>query len=87
MDAKTRKRLTINGVFHKSSNVDEIYMKWMVGGHGLMSVEECVRSEELALCEYVRASEEAMLKEVAVKTVKCEPKLDYKKRMADERSS
>ena len=85
MDVKTRKRLTMNGAFHKSSNVDRLYMKRKVGGRGLMSIEECVRSEELALSEYVRGSEEPMLKEVAANMNEEEPKLDYKKRMADER--
>ena len=85
MDVKTRKRLTMNNAFPKTCNVDRLYMKRKVGGRGLISVEECVRSEELALNEYVRASEESMLKEVAANTTECEPKLDFKKRMADER--
>ena len=85
MDVKTRKRLTMNGAFHIRSNVDRLYMKRKVGGRGLMSVEECVRSEELALREYVRASEEPMLMEVAVNTVEGEPKLNFKNRMADQR--
>ena len=49
INVKTRKRLTMNGVFHKSSSVDRLYMKRKVGGRGLISVEECVRTEELAL--------------------------------------
>ena len=87
MDVKTRKRLTMNGAFHKGSNVDRLYMKRKEGGRGLLSVEECVRSEELALCEYVRASAEPMLVEVARNTVECEPKSDFKRRRADERKN
>ena len=85
MDVKTRKRLTMNNAFPKTCSVDRLYMKRKVGGRGLISVEECVRTEELALNEYVRASDESMLKEVAANTKECEPKLDFKKRMADER--
>ena len=87
MNVKTRKRLTMNRAFHKVSNVDRLYMKRKEGGRGLLSVEECVRSEELALCEYVRASEEPMLAEVAANTVEGEPKVDFKRRRADERKN
>ena len=88
MDVKTRKILTTNGVFHRRSNVDRLYMKRKVGGRGLISVEECVKSEEKGLDEYVLASDEWMLKVVAVAAeVKVsEPRLAYRKRMASERS-
>ena len=82
MDIKTRKRLTMNWAFHKRSSVDRLYMKRKVGGRGLMSVEECVRTEERALKEYVTASDEPMLKEVAVKLAHVgddEPAADFKK--------
>ena len=88
MDIKTRKRLTMNWAFHKRSNVDRLYMKRKVGGRGLISVEECVRTEERALKEYVTASEEPMLQEVALKLAHVgddERAADYKKRMASER--
>ena len=38
-----------------------------------MSVAECVRKEELGLCEYVKASDEGMLKVVADSTKKVSP--------------
>ncbi len=85
MDVKTRKILTMNGVLNRCSNVDRLYMKRKVGGRGLISVQECVKSEELGLCEYVRSSEEWMLKVVGDGMVKSESQLDYKKRMADKR--
>ena len=88
MDIKTRKRLTMNWAFHKRSNVDRLYMKRKVGGRGLMSVEECVRTEERALKEYVTASDEPMLIEVAAKMAHVgddEPAADFRKRMASER--
>ena len=64
MDVRTRKLLTMFGVFHMESNVDRLYMKRKEGGRGLISVMECVRGEEIALSEYVVASDEWMLKVV-----------------------
>ena len=86
MDVKTRKLLTMKGAFHMNSSVDRLYMKRQVGGRGLISVEECVRTEELGLCEYVAGSDEWMLKVVGAQLeAEAEPKLDFKKRMAEER--
>ena len=69
-----------------NSSVDRLYMKRQVGGRGLISVEECVRAEELGLCEYVAGSDEWMLKVVGAQLeAEAEPKLDFKKRMAEER--
>ena len=88
MDVKTRKLLTMKGAFHMNSNVDRLYMKRQVGGRGLISVEECVRTEELGLCEYVAGSDEWMLKAVGTQLeAEAEPKLDFKKRMAEERKT
>ena len=85
LDVKTRKILTRNGVFHMRSSVDRLYLKRQVGGRGLMSIEECVRKEELGLCEYVKASEEWMLKVVADGMLAGEPKADFEKRVAEDR--
>ena len=49
MDIKTRKCLTMNGAYHRKSNVDRLYMKRKDGGRGLISVKQCVRSEEAGL--------------------------------------
>ena len=54
MDVKTRKILTMNGIFHKKGNVDRVYMKRSDGGRGLMSVRDCVRAEELNLEKYTK---------------------------------
>ena len=87
MDVKTRKMLSAKGAFHMNSSVDRLYMKRDVGGRGLISVEECVRAEELGLCDYVAHSEEWMLQVVGTRMDgEAEPKLDFKKRMADGRS-
>jgi len=36
LDVKTRKILTMNGIFHKKGNVDRLYLKRNEGGRGLM---------------------------------------------------
>ena len=61
-------------------------MKRKVGGRGMISVGQCVRMEEAGLCEYVKASDEWMLKVVAEDLVLGESKGEYKKRMEKERS-
>ena len=52
MDVKTRKILTMNGAFHKKSNVDRLYLKRAEGGRGLISVEDCVKMEICNLKNY-----------------------------------
>ena len=54
IDVKTRKVLTMNGIFHKKGNVDRVYIKRKLGGRGLISVEDCVRMEERNLRNYLR---------------------------------
>ena len=87
MDVKTRKTLTMNGAYHMRSSVDRLYMKRKVGGRGLMSVEQCVRSEEKGLWEYALASDEPMLVAAAevLKLEVQESKVDFVKRMEQER--
>ena len=76
MDVRTRKLLTMFGVFHMKSNMDRLYMKRKEGGRGLISVMECVRGEEIALSEYVVASDEWMLKVVGENVQVGESKLE-----------
>ena len=52
LDVKTRKILTMYGVFHKKSSVDRLYMKRNEGGRGLISVEDCVKREICSLKDY-----------------------------------
>ena len=87
MDTKTRKILTMNGGFHMQSSVDRLYIKRKDGGRGLMSVRDCVRSEELGLIEYVLGSDEWMLKATAevLGFVPEEGKTVYKTRVEKER--
>ena len=46
LDRMTRKVLTMNGAFHPKSDVDRLYVSRVNGGQGLISSEECARSEE-----------------------------------------
>ena len=85
MDVRTRKLLTMFGVFHMRSSVPRLYMKRKEGGRGLMSVMECVRGEEIALKEYVVASGEWMLKVVGENVQVGESKVEFKKKVAKKR--
>ena len=59
MDVKTRK------TFYKKGSVARLYMNRRNGGSGLISVTDCVKEEELAFFEYVKASKKWMLMVVA----------------------
>ena len=85
MDIRTRKILTMNGVHHKRSNVDRLYIKRKDGGRGLISVNECVRTEEANLRDYVLHSEEWMLKVVADSLEAGLGKEELKKQMETQR--
>lgn len=91
MDVKTRKILTINGVFHKKSSVDRVYMKRNEGGRGLMSVEDCVRAEELNLEKYTKNCLERLMIPTNVilyegDTSISESGVEYKERVIRERT-
>ena len=81
MDVKTRKRLTMFGAFHKKGSVPRLYMKRKDDGRGLISVFDCVKLEELALSEYIKETEEWMLKVVGETLHVGEMKNEYKKRV------
>ena len=55
--------LTMSGGFHRHGSAVRLYMKRKEGGRSLISVEEYVRLEEKGLYEYVKGSDEWMLKE------------------------
>ena len=83
MDVKTRKILTMCGVFNRKSGVGRMYLKRKDGGRGLISVADCVEGEKRSLCEYVRNSDEWMLKVVAESSLvsEVESKTVYEKRV------
>ena len=57
IDRKTRKMMTMNGMLHPRANVARLYLPRIEGGRGLISAEECVRTEEHGLSDYVKNSE------------------------------
>ena len=64
MNVRTRKNLTMCGVFHMKSSVDRLYIKRKDGERGFISVYDSVKSEEKSLNCYVLGIEEWMLKVV-----------------------
>ena len=71
---------------HKKSCVIRLYMKRDKGGRGLISVEHCVRAEEIGLSEHVLSSDEWMLKAVSETMSVEETKKEYLERVAYKRS-
>ena len=61
LDIKTRKILTMHGIFHKKGNVSRLYMKRKLGGRGLISSGDCVNVEKLNLTKYLIRSDERLL--------------------------
>ena len=64
MDRKTRKVMTMNKEFHPKSDTARLYVSRKKGGRGLISCEECVRTEENSLNWYIENSNEEMLANV-----------------------
>ena len=46
MDRKTRKIMTMNGMYHPQSDVDRLYIPRKEDGRGLLNIMECVKNEE-----------------------------------------
>ena len=89
MDIRTRKVMTMNGALHPRASVDRLYLKRSEGGRGMISVEECIKSESKGLYEYVneQAKEEAMLQEVVRENIlhEEETKVDYQRKLHQQR--
>ena len=66
IDRKSRKIMTMNKELHPKSDVARIYLSKKKGGRGLISCESCVRREENNLSWYVRNSEVALLRKLAI---------------------
>ena len=79
MDGTMRKTLTMYVALLPKSDIDRLYLKRKHGGRGLISIETCVRPEDL----YVRESNEMLLKGVKnvgiVKTENLMEKEDFEK--------
>ena len=61
MDRKTRKLLTTNGMLNPRADVDRLYLPRDSGGRGLVSVEDCVRTEEKTLAKYVASHTDSLM--------------------------
>ena len=65
IDRNTRKQMTIYGMLHPRADVQCLYLSRGQGGHGLKSVEDCVRLEEAGLADYVQSSTRPLMVAVA----------------------
>ena len=57
--------MTMYGALHPKRDVDRLYIKRKEAGRGLISVERCIREEEISLGFYVSNSEENLIRGVA----------------------
>ena len=60
IDIRTRKIMTMAGMFHQKGDVDCLYLMRKDGGRGMISVEDCVRMEEKNLARYKMRSKERL---------------------------
>ena len=61
LDRGTRKLLSLHGTFYRTSDVDRLYVSLQLGGRGLISVFQCVKTEENSLSNYISGSDEPLL--------------------------
>ena len=62
LDRKTRKFLNMYQALHPRANVDRLYLPRSEGGKGLLSIEDCVNIEKRSLGQYVKNSEDELLR-------------------------
>ena len=60
IDIRTRKIMTMAGMFHLKGDVDHLYLIRKDGGRGMISIEDCVRMEEKNLAWYIMRSKERL---------------------------
>ena len=85
IDVRTRKIMTMAGVFHKKGDIDRLYLPRKEGGRGIISVEDCVKMEEKNLVKYVINSKERLFGVIKEGLSDGESGRDYKKRVLEER--
>ena len=61
MDQKTRKIITISGVLHPRSNVEQLYLPISEGDREVVSIEDCVNDERENLALYALKSNEKLM--------------------------
>ena len=88
LDRKTRKIMTMHGALHPKSDVDRIYMPRAKGERGLITCENCIRSEGTNLGWYMKNSVEKLLEGIKLIGVidvdYCVDKDEYKKRRMEQ---
>ena len=86
LDIRTRKVMTMAGVFHQKRDVDRLYLPRKEGGRGLIAVEDCVRMEEKSLLKYVMGNKESLIGVLKEGLEDREGAREYKKRVMKERA-
>ena len=61
-DRKTRKIMAMNRMYHPQSDTDRLYIPIVEGGRELLSIADCVETEEQNLSLYLDQSEERLLR-------------------------
>ena len=89
LDRRTRKFITMHRALHPKSDIDRVYLRWEMGGRGLISCEGCIRMEENNLGWYVRNSVEPLIEDVkAAQTIEYNDtvnKKEFKQRWMNEK--
>ena len=62
MDRKTRKIIAMTRIYHPQSDTDRLYIPRVEGGRELLSIADCVETEEQNLSLYLDQSEERLLR-------------------------
>ena len=60
IDIRTRKIMTMAGMFHQKGDVGQLYLMRKDGGRGMISMEDCVRMEEKNLVRYIMRIKERL---------------------------
>ena len=60
IDIRTRKIMTMAGMFHQKGDGDHLYLMRKDGGRGMISMEDCVRMEEKNLVRYIMRIKERL---------------------------
>ena len=85
INIRTRKIMTMAGMFHQKGYVGHLYLMRKDGGRGMISVEDCVRMEEKNLARNIMRSKERLFGVVSEGMEVRECGKEYKKRVMVER--
>ena len=85
IDIRTRKIMTMAGIFHQKGGVDSLYLMRKDRGRGMFSVEDCVRMEEKSLARYIMRSKERLFGAASEGIEVEESGKEYKKQVMVER--